>query len=875
MSVAERITEIFLIRPSERWLVLYFITIFLLIGCGLALGRGSADVLFFKRYGVEYLPVMFIIFGALLAVISMMYAAYADRIPSERFFQAVFAILAVSLLTSWALITFSNLEIAYPLYFLVYEVVSELLLMHALFYMSQNLETQQAKRLTPLIFAAAQFGKILGGAALMSLSSVVGVQHLLLLWVLLGLVVMVMIYIRHFRVGVSPYYSPSARGRKGLAYSLSQIGQGLKFAKRSNLVKASSLALFFMVTGYYVLCYSVNRIYTASFATEESLSEFFGLLTVLNGLAALLIQLFLTSRLLQWFGIKKINLIFPFTGIVSFLLLMGNYALPSAIFGSFNKDALMPAIRNPTRNLFFAALPDYMQGRARALSVAVVMPVALAVTGTFLYIAQRSDNPYSFLGVGLVASIVYFYFCRRMNRAYVEAILVTLKERLFLPDAKLSNIKATSNDELCQQLLRGVQHDDPELTYSHARLLVNSTGVAATEAVLKRLASADALLRDRLIKLILPFDHPQLHDYLLAEHGTGDTHHKTTMLKWLFASRAPEVTDQVEGCLASENPRLIAAGIYGVYQYDLQEMKSSADTAWCALLEGDNEGKVLAGLELLTELPGKDLLPMLSAILKSPVVRVQKAVLQLIMKLDEAAVTFDAIQELITHEDPEIRMLSIRCYERYEGKDIMPALINALSDQHPAVRRAAMKCLQALQFDAWDKLNDWLRSNTGNPRAQHSVIEALALRMPRNPLFQEIADAKVRDAESCLEALQYLHGFQEKKGAELLAIVLRERMWEYVDLALLAQAQQEQGSSINIIRAGLRSGDPRQRANAIEALQDLQHKGFSQKLARIIDLGDAPTRKSSRARFATLQAVLSWCRLQQDPWVQECAVRIK
>ena len=92
-----RIAQLLLVKPSESKAVSFFILLFSLLGAGLAVGKGSADALFLKRYGVEYFPYVYMVLSVALAVSSTVYAAYVDRISSERFFRMIFVIMAAIL----------------------------------------------------------------------------------------------------------------------------------------------------------------------------------------------------------------------------------------------------------------------------------------------------------------------------------------------------------------------------------------------------------------------------------------------------------------------------------------------------------------------------------------------------------------------------------------------------------------------------------------------------------------------------------------------------------------------------------------------------------------------------------------------------------
>ena len=189
-----RIGPLRAVRPGEGRRVAHFVLVFFVASAGLALGRGTADALFFKRYGIEYLPVMYMVLSVLLAGVSTVYAAFVDRVPAERAYAVLNVVLAAVLGLSWWGMVSTEASLLYPAYFLIYEVASELLLVHGPLYLSQNLDTLTAKRLSPLVFAGAQVGTIAGGLFLNLAAPRVGVQNLLLAWAALLLAGLVLLW---------------------------------------------------------------------------------------------------------------------------------------------------------------------------------------------------------------------------------------------------------------------------------------------------------------------------------------------------------------------------------------------------------------------------------------------------------------------------------------------------------------------------------------------------------------------------------------------------------------------------------------------------------------------------------------------------------
>ena len=84
----------------------------------------------------------------------------------------------MALVLVWALMQLTAVDWVYPLYYVVYEVASELVLIHAGLYLNQNLDALQSKRLVPLIFGGSQTGVILGGIILAVFSPVIGVSNI-------------------------------------------------------------------------------------------------------------------------------------------------------------------------------------------------------------------------------------------------------------------------------------------------------------------------------------------------------------------------------------------------------------------------------------------------------------------------------------------------------------------------------------------------------------------------------------------------------------------------------------------------------------------------------------------------------------------------
>jgi len=881
-----KLEKLLLIRAGERGTIVYFLFFFMLVSAGMAIGRSTADALFLKRLGVEYLPLMYMAQSLLLAAVSLVYAAFADRIPAEKFFRALFAILLVLVLGSWLVMTANASSLVYPAYYLIYEVASELLLVHAALYMNQNMNTLQAKRLMPLVYAGAQIGTISGGMLLVTAAPVFGTQNLLLMWCALLVTGSVILAVRHRRHGTSTHFRAPRKSRNLLRDCVEQVHQGIKFTYTSSLLRASSFALFFMVISFYIVCYSVNRIYTQTFESEESLTRFFGLLTAVTSSVALTIQLFVTNRSIQRFGIRAMNLLFPWTTLATLAALVTSFAFPSALLGSINKDALMPAFRNPIRSMFFNVLPDYMQGRARAMSVALVLPLALMTCGLLLIVLQRLDNPVYFLVPGMVAAGLYLLSSKFMNRAYVSTLLATLKERLFLPDKRMyADLQGADADTL-GEILRGINHPDVEIALAFARVLVASFPERAVEIILQRVRDMDNASTDRLLKLLAGLDLVPHAEGLRQLGNRGDSHLKTTVMGLLLDQGDSHTLEEAIGLLDSSNPRLQSTAIHAaLQQHTTGDTREQALAAWQQLLAGADTARLAAldiipDLALLSATDREALLPGylegFACLLGDPAETTRLRALQGLHRW-QGPLTPDienAVSEALSSDNPGLRAAAASCLQLTSREQREALLLQATGDGHTLVRSAAIDALRAVADNYEELALNWLTADRGSLRAQQALLMSLLDAGLPDAVFENIVRNKAEAALQLQDAAGILERHPDATAGSariLLQYTLKELRDQTIELALMALEPLYEPGTIGIIRAGFSSGDTRHVANACEVLGNLDKQDM------IGSLGDALQKSASGdydqqkdVFFRTTDDVLNWCAQHGNEWLRTC-----
>src|SRR5512144_2682533 len=105
----KRLAQLLSIRPGEERMASLVLGVMLFTSLGAAFGGTAIEALFFARFGVEYLPYMFIGLGITNMIMSFGMTALLSRIPRQVLFVSIpLVIAAVLVLGRLALLSGPN-----------------------------------------------------------------------------------------------------------------------------------------------------------------------------------------------------------------------------------------------------------------------------------------------------------------------------------------------------------------------------------------------------------------------------------------------------------------------------------------------------------------------------------------------------------------------------------------------------------------------------------------------------------------------------------------------------------------------------------------------------------------------------------------------
>ncbi|MDP2823145.1 MAG: MFS transporter [Sulfuritalea sp.] len=843
----------------------YFFLLLLLIGFGMAIARGVSNTLFLKRYGIDYLPVIFLIQGLTLSSLSLAYATVADRYPPERVMAAILGVVVGAVMVLWLTARMGAPDIVWGALYLLYVAAAETLALHATLYVGATFFGQEGKRLAPIALAGGPVGDMLGGVALIVLAPRLGAETTALLWPLLVGLALALLLFRH-RHDINRL--PTAPRSRHLAQTLRQLRQGREFLKRSPLLRHVSISVMYSVVAVFISAYLFKRTFAENLQDAESLAALYGLIILVSGASTFLLQMGLVPALIQRLGLRKINLVFPLTLLATLMAFFSPWALAAATAAAYNRYVLLAAVRNPVRALMLQALPDTMQGRARALALVVMTPAAMVASGLILYFWHASQTVITL--IGLAAALLSLRSAWFANRAYADALISTLRERHFVAPEQFSGWTAQGSQRLIDELVGHLQGDDFEKAENAARILLTHFPQAAAAPIIAHLARAPIPLRDRLAHAVAPRLQTEQRDVLYDALFAGDVHARATALTIALRNHWPLPWERIDPQQRHGHPRLLVCH----WAEALGNMND--DTAVEMLrksLIGDDPALRHAALGTLTLAPNPRALPLL---------------LEALAAAADGQAALPILHALAAQEQtlpcavaPQLRTLLAQTTDA-TGQDALLAvivrlpaaeqealLLMLLDTPHPRVGAGVTAALQAdIQGALCDALQNALHDGSLSSRGQERALGILATRRDHGAM-RELAARYAKQAEDYALLAKQLER-SSGQGARLLQIALGERVLDLRRLGFSALGHGPLQALARTLRAALGGTDLRLTARCNELIELVPDSRTRNILTMLFSSSHQPAAQSPIIDVAPAIAEL---RRGKDAWLSACALQ--
>jgi AAA family ATP:ADP antiporter len=405
--------------------VLLTVNVFLLLA-GYSLMKPARDGLILTEGGAEIASYSAAAQGALLAVLVPFYGWLGTRVVRIRLIAIVMAFFAVTLVAFYA---GGVIGLREGIAFYIWIGLVNNFIVSLFWQFGNDLFTEaQGQRLFPFIGVGQSLGAWIGAAAVVPL--VVGLNFTPYTLMLAGACVLTIALGMTLLVNAREVGRGSSAVREAAAEPLGPEGGFELIARDRYLMWIAVLIVLLNVvntTGQYILnrliiSEAVARFGTASSAIAQSrqfVTTFSGSIFAAVNLVGLLLQLFVTARVLRWIGVRGALFILPVIALANYSLIALAPVLAVVRFGKILENSTDYSIQNTLRQALFLPTSREAKYKAKAAIDTFFTRVGDIASAGVVAVGHAAGLAVSaFAGVNVVLTIIWLGIVQQIAREH-------------------------------------------------------------------------------------------------------------------------------------------------------------------------------------------------------------------------------------------------------------------------------------------------------------------------------------------------------------------------------------------------------------------------------------------------------------------------
>jgi AAA family ATP:ADP antiporter len=342
--------------------------------------------------GVDNLQWLFT--GTLVAMLAVnpLFSGLVRRLPRRRFIAVTYRFFMFNLLlfVAWFALAEAGQQVWLGRVFFIWASVFNLFVVSVFWALMVDVfDSEQGKRLFGFIAAGASVGAVIGSSVVVAFAKNIEPIYLLFASIVLLEVAVVSVG-RLSRLSAALHHVPGG-GETPIGGS---VVAGFTHTFRSPyLVNGAVFILLFTVTSTF-LYFQQAGIAASAFADRAARTQFFGQIDLLVNTSTLVVQIFLTSRILRWLGVAATLALLPVLSMVGFAALALAPTIGVLVVLQVTRRVGNFAVARPTRELLFTVISREDKYKAKTFIDTVVYRAGDQI-GSWSYAAL------AFVGLGI------------------------------------------------------------------------------------------------------------------------------------------------------------------------------------------------------------------------------------------------------------------------------------------------------------------------------------------------------------------------------------------------------------------------------------------------------------------------------------------
>lgn len=851
--------QIFNIRPHEwrRILVLYAIA--LLFFTGITWGETIIEAAFLHEpgLGVEQLPLVFTLHAIVQIIMTAAYVAVADRVRNDRLLIAVSAFSALAVASGIFLLIIGQEELGFLTLYVLVRVIRGIFTLHWWTYVSDFYDTQASKRIFPVLNSVVRIGVIIASLSMPILTALLPTTGIVVLWMISLFAVAIVVWVLPFIVrrqrGEGAAVAPAKAPVEHSSY-LQNVREGYTFVAQSPFLRWMAVSSFLMVVIFAILNTQPSATLRANLPTVAEYSNYIGIINGIAGLILLPFQLFLLNRIISWIGLGNANLIFPAgTTLISSILLGLPTNLTAAGLAYLDRTSVRLAIREPTNNLLFNAVPGRIKGRARAFIDGLVVPFGLLAGSGLLVAVAKIPIEHFVLWVLVILSIGYLASGWIIQRLYGRALVSMLEQEDFSFMLSLASEEPVVSSDMLKWLTNKLAESKTQDLQIFIAKIISEAGGSDALPILKQIAqNGDDYLRLAIVDIAVGVDlrgeaARQFFNDFLKDSNPRVRRLAVAGLEKVLDGQSKSFLSLAYDLLEDPSIEVRAQVIPALLRSQDMFYVTSAAPILSELLSDPDPVRQINGVHMLKEIADARFIQKLVPYLNSEHDQVRLEAVLVAETLARNTLP-EPISKLLleqmvrTLNDPfeTVRNASLAVLGHIQSPEAYSILIQALLDPSEQIRRIAVDALSQIGRPIVPLLTAKTENGNGQLAKMSTVVLSRINAKKYGVNIQSFIEQDLKVIYRNFVYLQMISLCREFSGLALAYNMLMEQNNTLLAEIFFLLAAVHEPESIQVIAESLRSTSSNVRANATEALEALTGAQTSRVIAVFFDSNLAP-----------------------------------
>jgi len=502
------------------------VSIFLVISC-LLIVKPLATSLLLSQYGVEIMPIAYGVIAVAAVVFHYALRGVSRRVSTARL--TIGNLIVQAVIFSGIAILFLSDTVTGAVSFSLYVYISLFALLTVSYfyqYCQSLLTIREAKKTLSRVAAAAIAGGVFGGYYAFVAVKVMGNTGLIctcVVFLLLSLIALVIVH---------KNFTPQLQEESDLGKTRAPRSRNVMRVPHARMV---ALIIGLGVVVAKLVDYQFNYIAALHFDAEEVLTSFFGFWYSTLNIIGLLLQIFLTKKVIDRLGITVSMSLMPVLLLLATIAMIITPALLCAILLKTAEGSLKQSLYKTSTEINIMPIAAHIRAKVKTFVDVVVDSLASGVAGVLIYIViNQMDLPFWMVavvnGLVMIAWLLVIYLSRR---TYIHQLRKKILNHDDLQEQVLDEveIRASLRAQDASRRQRN-RSDDIVSLMEHTSAAVRSS---ALETYLQD-RSIDAISHDLTEQILSDSSYLVRRHYLWNQLSVIET---TEQLDELYATHTP------------------------------------------------------------------------------------------------------------------------------------------------------------------------------------------------------------------------------------------------------------------------------------------------------------------------------------------------